>query len=113
MPPCRIVKVIDIVHDQGTGQLGRQIGVAMCPSDLYAAFLQNASMGGHVYPRLHPGLVGGALLGRWWKCSLFGKQCPKSRRGPPARIVLPKPATRDQEGHPWRLPNRSLKREWP
>jgi hypothetical protein len=25
MPPFRIVEVIDIVHDQGTGQLGRQI----------------------------------------------------------------------------------------
>ena len=28
MPPFRIVKVIDIVHDQGTGQLGRQIRVS-------------------------------------------------------------------------------------
>ncbi len=30
----------------------------------YAAFLQNAGMGGYAYPGLHPGLVCGAPLGR-------------------------------------------------
>jgi len=27
MPPFRIVKVIDVVHNQGTGQFGRQIRI--------------------------------------------------------------------------------------